>query len=32
VGYDSVYSFSRVFKQYHKMPPREWRRMNDSLS
>jgi AraC-like DNA-binding protein len=32
VGYDSVYSFSRVFKQYAAMSPREWRRLNDNLS
>jgi AraC-like DNA-binding protein len=29
VGYDSVYSFSRMFKQYVNMAPRDWRIMND---
>jgi AraC-like DNA-binding protein len=32
VGYDSIYSFSRVFKQYENMSPRDWRRMNDQLA
>jgi transcriptional regulator GlxA family with amidase domain len=31
VGYDSVYSFSRIFKQYANMSPRDWRRMNDQM-
>jgi AraC-like DNA-binding protein len=32
VGYDSVYSFSRIFKQYENMSPRDWRKMNDRLA
>jgi AraC-like DNA-binding protein len=30
-GYESIYSFSRIFKQYTGMCPSEWRKKNDEL-
>jgi AraC-like DNA-binding protein len=29
IGYDSIYSFSRVFKQFHGLSPRDWQNQND---
>jgi AraC-like DNA-binding protein len=28
IGYDSIYSFSRVFKQFYGLSPRDWQRQN----
>ncbi|GHT64326.1 AraC family transcriptional regulator [Spirochaetia bacterium] len=30
-GYESIYSFSRIFKQYTGVSPSEWRKRNDEL-
>jgi AraC-like DNA-binding protein len=29
IGYDSIYSFSRVFKQFQGLSPRNWQNLND---
>jgi AraC-like DNA-binding protein len=31
VGYDSIYSFSRAFKKFHGLSPRDWQHKNDEM-
>jgi AraC-like DNA-binding protein len=30
-GYDSIYSFSRIFKQFHGLSPRDWQNKNGGV-